>query len=160
MSASSMFMWKVSPTTNTAALSQTLEEERLVFVARATGRDARKIPRASPDRHDDDSGAELAGEIEQRGDVGTRGGDLLGIRIDQPAAVAARDRRDWDLLADRHARLTERRTLRELERVEAKAACRLVLLLERRPGHEPLLNAHARHDGARAIVVFISATST
>src|SRR5438128_1507404 len=95
MSPSSIFMWKVSPTTKTAALSiasrkrmasaivththvvlitverldedpragalralrerpQALEEERLVFIARTTGREARQIASASPDRNDDD----------------------------------------------------------------------------------------------------------
>ena len=62
--------------------SQTFEEEPLVFVARTTGRDALKMARASPDRHDDDARAKLASEIQKTGDVVPHGGDLVGVRID------------------------------------------------------------------------------
>src|SRR2546423_6931 len=140
--------------------AQASEEERFVLLACATGSDAREIARASPDRHDDDARAKLAREIEERGDVGPRGGDLVWIRIDQPTAVASRDRGDRDFLADRGARFVERRTFRELERVETKAPRGVVFLAERRARNEAILNADPRHEGAWAIVVFISATST
>ena len=90
---------------------QSFEEERLVFLTGAAGRDAGKIPRASPDGHDDDARAELAREIEQRGDVGSRRSDLFRVRVDQPAAVPTRDRGHRDLLADRGSGFVEGRTL-------------------------------------------------
>src|SRR5436189_166414 len=139
---------------------QPVEKERLVLGTRATGRDARKIPRASPDRDDHDAGAELAGKTEQLRDVGARGRDVLGIRIDEPAAVPARDRGHRDPLADRGPSFLERWALRELESVETKAPRRLKFLRERRSRYEPVLDPDAGHDGARAIVVFISAIST
>ena len=75
------------------------------------------------------AGAELAREIEKLGDVGARGHDVLEVGIDKPAAVAACDRGHRYLLADRGTSLVERRTLRELQRVETRVARGLVLLL-------------------------------
>ena len=139
---------------------EAVQEERLVLGTRPTGRDARKIPRASPDRDDHDAGTELARKTEELRDVGARGRDVLGIRIDEPAAVAARDRGHRDPLADRGPSFIERWALRELESIETKAPRRLKFLRERRSRHEPVLDPDAGHDGARAIVVFISAIST
>ena len=140
--------------------AQTFDEERFILIMRAAGRDPRKMPRPSPDRHDDHAGAELAREIEQRGDIGPRRSDFLRIRVDEPAAVAAGDRGDRDLLAYRGASFIKRRLLRELERVETKAPRGFVLLRQRRSGHEAILDPDPRHDRTLTIVVFISSIST
>jgi hypothetical protein len=63
---------------------------------------------------------ELSREVDELGEIGPRDRDLLRVRVDEPPAIPAGDRRHRNALAERRARLVERRPLGELERVEAE----------------------------------------
>jgi len=133
--------------------SHSLHEDELVRVARSAGADVREIARATPDRNDHAAGPELAGERDQVRQVLASFPDLLGIRIDEPAAVSAADRRDRDVLAQRDLRVVER-LLRQLDRLEAVTPRVVVPLPQRGARHEPIL------DGEPHAIPFLHATLT
>src|SRR6266540_3804627 len=65
--------------------------------------------------------------------------DLLRIGIDEPAAIAAADRRDRDVLAQRDLGVLEW-LLGQLDRLEPVAPRVIEALAERRAGQEPILD--------------------
>src|SRR6185503_6730629 len=119
-----------------------LDEDELVRVTRAAGCDVRQVARATPDRHDDAATAELAGEGDETREILPCEPDLLGSGVDEPAAVAAADRRYRDVLAKRDLGIVER-LLRELDRFEPVAARLVVLLAQRRARQETVLDREA-----------------